>query len=993
MSASEDYTIEFSTPFTITAKTSEIKIKDIGDYYGYADTNIDPSGILIPNTSIVLTGFQATPTTSAAFQGDWYYVIDDSTAVDGRAATKIDTLPFRLSDLSNCVLRFVPTTNEDGYAKFTFLFYSSILIQPPFITAALPSPISAESGYITDYCAIQWNYKHINYAPTINAVNIDLSATSFEIIKTDPSGTALASIIGVSSLGYGEPNSLDVRGLALIGIDYTDPSGITIDPFGIWQYKRGAAGAWTDLTFSDGDAYAYYFKEESAVSVRFFPTDNKNARAKLRFRAWDSSTGAEAYQTAKAYGGNNSTSEAISTVTIPTIKVNYKPILKNQSYNAPAILEDLTDASNNGFVLNDAFFDLTTGIGLAADTDPKRGIVITGLDDKSNGVWQFYNGSAWTTIDKTQYSATPSRALHLLETANGISPAIRFKPSKDKNGTAQFTYSAWSGLNAATIPSGTYGVVDGENSYSLESGTATLTITAVEDPPDLSGTKTNVLVRSYNQGVIPDVGKVKDGINVAENILKRFTIVDVDTSANQFGIVITGVDISGDLSGVSFSRSNFRMSFVDSTGIDWVPANSDVLFSDIVSGKGVYLSSDAYFRIKQPANFVGRLIFTFYLWNATVLTSINKNQLVDFNYSALTNKEHYSVGTGSFRVFYADINDPPVLNTTTVNLNAIFGTQAEDTLTPLEMPVATIMTSLSITDADSTTQISIPSPGLAFYDISFSAPDFAGKTSYLGDWYYKATSSSTPVLISGLSKSNAFHLIPSGSNNRILFKPAANVYGTFTINAYAWDRSNEDTVPDKTYAAVDNTTDTASYSANSVTFSLTVGPVNDRPGLIGVGSNTRIRFTDVNRNAFNNSGDLLATLIEQIRPVVKDNDPLDNFGIAVVSANNTSIGIWQYSIRDVAGIPQWTTFPPLNTNTGMMYFDNTFALHLRPNNNTVTGEITRIRFVPRSLTSFQTINYYIWDMSNSILNGTRTIVNLSSTAYSMSTLPGLLRIS
>jgi hypothetical protein len=254
----------------------------------------------------------------------------------------------------------------------------------------------------------------------------------------------------------------------------------------------------------------------------------------------------------------------------------------------------------------------------------------------------------------------------------------------------------------------------------------------------------------------------------------------------------------------------------------------------------------------------------------------------------------------------------------------------------------------------------------------------------LGDWYYKATPTSAAVLIDAPTTANAFHLIPSGTNNRLIFKPAANVYGTFTIKAYAWDRSNEDVVPDKTYATTDNTTDTSPYSANSVTFSLTVGTVNDRPGLIGVRSNTRIRFTDINRNAFNNSGDLLATLIEQIRPVVKDDDPLDNFGIAIVSATATSVGTWQYSIRDVAGIPQWAPFPQLNVN---------MAIHLRPNNNTVTGEITRIRFVPRSLSSIQTMNYYIWDMSNSITNGTRTMVNLSSTAYSITTLPGLLRIS
>jgi hypothetical protein len=966
MSASDDYTIESSTIYNVET-TNELSISPIGGFFGYEDTNIDPDGILLPNTSILITNIQIVPTSSAPFTGKIYYVLDDVPD-----ATEITTVPFRLSDISNCKIRVVADNNEDGQVKMTFLFYSSILLRDSFIVETNPS-YTSNPAYGTNYCAIQWNYTHINYAPTINSINIDISATSVEKIKTETGGITVASIIGDSSLGYNEQNSLDTRGIAFVDVSYTDSSGNPAPTVGVWQYKTAAAPSWSDMFFNEVGK-AYYFKEQSGYLLRFYPNDNKAVSSRLRFRAWDSYTGAEGYQTSLGSGGNAPTSSALSSVTIAIEKVNYKPILRETSYTAPSINEDVTDVSNGRFVLNNTFFD---AIGLAADTDPKRGIVVTGVNDNGNGVWQFYNGTIWADINKTLIA---SRPLHLAESVNGLSPAMRFKPAKDKNGTASFTYSAWSQLNA--LANYTYAALDGSTSYSDESAVGTLTITAVEDPPDFSGNKLNILSRSYNQGFFPS--DVSEGINVANTILPNYTIVDVDTSANQFGIVLTGFSISGDVTDTTFNPADFSIGF-NATATQWAALSSEITLSDLIEGTtAIYINRSSTFRINTPDNFVGRLIFTFYLWNENILNSLitNKNRVVPFNYAALTNKEHYSVSSASFRVFFSDINDPPVLvSPTALNLNTITGStipQLEDTTAPIETTIIQIINRLTITDADSATKI-IPVPGLALYDVAVNAPDFASKSppvSNYGSWYIRKGDGSL-VALTGLTRSNAYH-VAGNDGSRIFFSPADDIYGTFTIKALVWDRSNEEDVAVHSYADASNNTETSSYSVASLDLQLTVIPVNDQPIVqpVNVIQNTiiypTVEMTTVSRtiSSMVNMGDKLSTLLQRyITPYVIDKDPLDVFGIVIMTRNT----YFDYSILEIGGVPQW--MPVTTTN-----------IHLRPNDNPLTGQVTRIRVRPiPTLPQSQTINVLVWDMVNGVTNGSITPINNSTKSYSTQT--------
>jgi hypothetical protein len=82
---------------------------------------------------------------------------------------------------------------------------------------------------------------------------------------------------------------------------------------------------------------------------------------------------------------------------------------------------------------------------------------------------------------------------------------------------------------------------------------------------------------------------------------------------------------------------------------------------------------------------------------------------------------------------------------------------------------------------------------------------------------------------------------------------------------------------------------------------------------------------------------------------------------------------FDYSILEIGGVPQW--IPVTTTN-----------IHLRPNDNPLTGQVTRIRVRPiPTLPQSQTINVLVWDMTNGITNGSITPINNSTKSYSTQT--------
>lgn len=968
--ALEEYTIEYtSIQYKYLDPNTGFSLGTLYSDWGIDDPNATNNGQpTVPAISIVGLDNSGYYTT---FSGSWYYTLNGTDY-------PITQLPFLLSG-SETRVKFVPNVNEDGYARFSYLpvsyyKFTEGLTQEQkdarfFKYEALPAGfqlgVENEYGYGDTVIAHQSNYVHRNYAPEIQAISIDVSATSIEKYKTD-NGISLATIIGNRDLSYNEQNSLDKKGIVVIGQEVTGNTA------GIWQYKSDLD--WVPFDF---DGNGYYFENSAQIFFRFFPTKNDVGSAKLLFQAWDASIGSATKRAVGSSGGESSISVNEAGLTSAVEKVNYAPVISANAVSLSPIYEDISDNLNVGTTLNNTFFQ---SISYSDETGPSLGIVITDISngpiDPSGirlGKWQYSNASnVWTDI-----TLASGQGLHLL-----INSKIRFVPNADKNGSVSIKIRGWDQYNnLANYTIGDISGVGGFTSYSAEIATVNLGITPVNDPAyfvDPSST----IVRVYNQAYLPTL--LSESVDLEENnkILisssspLTYTYKDIDSSLGNFGIVITGISIvnstyAGDLSG-------FVLNFYGVS--NWRASDSYIKISDLVPGtNAIYMSKTAKFRfVLVPSDFVGDLEFTYYLWDQTELANITPNSLRDLTSTAIASNTNYSSNSSKFRVRYADANDTPILTTPLYDVSANYGIQLEDTADFIRIPFysasdsKSIMRTLTITDADANTNVTIPAPGLALYEFSPIATDNDFNTSLVGDWYVE--DGTTVYKLENLSISNAFHVEPK-EGVALLFKPYNNIYGTYELKARVWDRSNDKiwdaTRPElhATYKEITSDLNTP-YSAETLAIRFTVANVNDSPNIVS----GQIAIDSFKSTASSSNGFLLKNLLGMVD--ISDADPLDiqneRFGIVITYAPR-KFGTFQYSI--VSGTPVWIDY--------VDEIDLIQGLHLKADNN------TRLRYVPLptlKVKATTNIGYTLWNTSNEIQNGTimpfQYVNGQISTAYS-----------
>lgn len=950
------YALEQNTIEIVTSPYKYLETANAGISLNtiYADWSItDPNAInndttTTPAISIVsfdVSGYYT------SFSGSWFYTLN---GID----YPITVLPFILSG-SDTRVKFVPNTNEDGYAKFSYLpvsYYkfteglSSNEISTRFFKAEqLPTDLfqlgdANEYGYNTTILAHQTNYIHRNYAPQINTISINIPSTDIVKYTTDQ-GVSLSSIISNSNLSYIELNSLDNKGIVITGQELA--RNIT----GIWEYKTGST--WVQFDFTNS-TIGYFFENSSTTFFRFYPTANDIGSSKLNFRAWDITSGSATKRTiGSSFGGENPISVNTASLNITINKVNFAPVISSTIYSLNSIYEDIPENINGGTVLDSIFFN---NISYSDTTGPSQGIVIidisNGVDTTTStsiGKWQYANQSnVWTDI-----SLNTNKGLHLLNNSK-----IRFLPSLNKNGTVSFRIRGWDQYNGlANYTIGDISGIGEYGSYSSNIATVRLNVTPVDDPPSFIN-PTVQLIRSYGQGVVTT--DTNNTIQVVSNILSKYTYLDIDSPITNFGILITDVSIknstyTGDLSG-------FNINFYETNA--WGSPNTYIRLSSIISGtNAIYISRNTNFRIATvPSDFVGELEFTFYLWDESQITNINKNTLITYNPSILTTNTAYSSNSAKFRIRYSDVNDTPILLTPLYDISLNYGTQLEDTTIYIKVPIysstdsKSIIRRLTITDADANTNVSIPIPGLVFYEFNPIPSSNVFNTSLVGDWYIEEQNNQ--IKLANLSNMNAFHVEPN-QNVKLFFKPYQNIYGSFEIKARVWDRSNDvvwnNTFPSlhKTYNQLNVGELNSPYSNEILTIRVTIDNVNDPPTI----ESGRLFFQVDKSNANTSSGYLLSELLSTI--TISDPDKNNtNYGIAITFAPST-IGTFQYSIsRDANNNLIWNN-----------YIDNSDflkGLHLKGDN------ITRVRFIPKETINRKTsqnVYYYLWDMTNQIENG------------------------
>lgn len=177
--------------------------------------------------------------------------------------------------------------------------------------------------------------------------------------------------------------------------------------------------------------------------------------------------------TVRASDGNLTTDQ---TITITVANINEAPVVTSQ------ILTGLNEdpVSNNGTAVS----ALVSGISDGDDTNgspDQRGIAITYVDT-TNGSWEYSvnGGTNWSSL----FGVTPTAARLLA--ADNANHRVRFVPNADYHGSASFTFRAWdqhTGTAGGTANVSTHG---GATAYSASEGTASISITAVNDAPVIS---------------------------------------------------------------------------------------------------------------------------------------------------------------------------------------------------------------------------------------------------------------------------------------------------------------------------------------------------------------------------------------------------------------------------------------------------------------------------------------------------------------------------
>jgi VCBS repeat-containing protein len=255
-----------------------------------------------------------------------------------------------------------------------------------------------------------------------------------------------------------------------------------------------------------------------------------------------------------------------ATVTIDLTDANDAPVLTPSGPTLPSITEDDTD--NAGVRVSSILGSSVSDI----DTGAVRGIAITSLSS-GNGTWQYRVGAgSWTDMG----TVSEDGAL-LLRAGN----RVRFVPD-GRNGTvASFDFRAWDRTAGAVATKVDARDGGGSTAFSKVTDTASITVTAVNDAPDLGDAELSA---------VPGDTASPPGERVVDLFAGSFS--DVDLGSGFAGIAVTGNGADPGAEGV--------WEYSSDDGVNWFaigPVGDDAT--------ALALSADTLLRFVPAADFSG----------------------------------------------------------------------------------------------------------------------------------------------------------------------------------------------------------------------------------------------------------------------------------------------------------------------------------------------------------------------------------------------------
>ncbi|MBF0178205.1 MAG: tandem-95 repeat protein, partial [Magnetococcales bacterium] len=347
-------------------------------------------------------------------------------------------------------LRFVPDGENAETASFTYQAWDQISGAAGSKVDATASGGTTSISTGSDTATI--TVTAVNDAPVLTAAS-PLLTTIAEDAATNP-GDTIDNLLGASVT--------DVDAGAAQGVAITSLTSGR----GVWQYNTGAG--WSDVG-AVSTASALLLR--GADSIRFVPDGLNADSATFTYQAWDQTSGAAGSKVdVTVSGGTTAFGTASDTATLAVAAVNDAPLMVATAPSLTTMTED--DTANAG----DTVASLLGASVTDVDTGAVQGMAITSLTS-GQGVWQYNTGAGWTDVGVVSASS----ALLLRSTDN-----VRFVPDGKNADSATFTYQAWdqtsgvAGNKVDTVASG------GTTAFSTTSDTASITVTAVNDLPDVT---------------------------------------------------------------------------------------------------------------------------------------------------------------------------------------------------------------------------------------------------------------------------------------------------------------------------------------------------------------------------------------------------------------------------------------------------------------------------------------------------------------------------
>ena len=425
---------------------------DFASPAGQVDNVTDPdAGALL---GIAVTAADTT-------NGAWWYSTDDGANWNALGAVAANNARLLSAD-ANARLYFQPNANYNGTLANAITFRAWDQASGSNGGTADTTTNGGTTAFSTATDTASLVINPVNDAPTItNGASVGMGGSYSE--DGSSAGFGVAGVI--NALGWNDVDTGAVRGMIVIGSTGN----------GTWQYSTDLLG-WNNV----GSVTASNGLLLSDISWLRYVGDNANGETPtIQLRAWDMTTGSASTNAVPSYtnpgtgGGTTAFSTQSASASTIIFSVNDAPTITNGA-TVP-----LTGTDENTISSGTTAASILASAGWAdVDASPASGLAITSANGL--GGWQYStDGVSWNAI----FAVTPSNALLI-----AASTQVRYVPNGDNGETATLGFRAWDQTTGTASSNGSPsyanpGAGGGTTAYSSQSGTAQMTITAVNDAP------------------------------------------------------------------------------------------------------------------------------------------------------------------------------------------------------------------------------------------------------------------------------------------------------------------------------------------------------------------------------------------------------------------------------------------------------------------------------------------------------------------------------